>query len=338
MKLSKYHGAGNDLILIEDMEDRLRVTPPLVVALCDRHRGVGADGVIRIAPGMRTTYAMEYWNADGSWEAMCGNGALSVATHLYDRGRIDRTKFELETGDGLKRVALDVLGGSVVRAQVELGPVRLRRAEIPMKGPPGDRLVGVPWTVEGMRYRATAVSVGNPHLVLLGEADLGAVDLRRVGPSLEHHPDFPDRVNVEFIRVLDGDIQARVWERGVGETAACGTGACASLVAAHLLGETPRRAKVRFAGGDLEVEWTEDDRLLLTGSATFVFEADLDHPRGRAASSWTGLVITLGPPQPAARSGATQLRGEGPGPVADRVPVATVGLDGPARPHEQAVQ
>jgi diaminopimelate epimerase len=276
MRVSKYHGTGNDFVLIEDLEDRLRLTPPLVAALSDRHLGVGADGVIRIAPADGADFFMDYWNADGDVAEMCGNGIRCLGKYVFDRGLTDRTEVDVDTRDGVKRLGLEVAGGRVTRVRVDMGRPRLERAAIPMEGPRGERFVGEPFDVEGVPYRATAVSMGNPHLVLMGEGDPAEVDIRRIGPVLEHHRDFPQGTNVEFVRVVDGVVEVKVWERGSGETMACGTGACATLVAAHLAGAAPRRAPVRFPGGELEVEWTEDDRLLLTGPATEVFDAELE--------------------------------------------------------------
>lgn len=276
MRVSKYHGTGNDFVLVEDMEDRLALTSALVAALCDRHLGVGADGVIRIAPSERADFFMDYRNADGALAEMCGNGIRCLGKYVFDRGLTDRTELDVDTRDGVKRLGLEVADGKVARVRVDMGRPRLRRGVIPMRGPAEERFVEQPFDVEGAGYRATAVSMGNPHLVLIGDGDPAAVDVRRIGPILEHHEDFPEQTNVEFVRVQDGVVEVRVWERGSGETMACGTGACASLVAAHLAGAVPRRAPVRFPGGDLEVEWTEDDRTVLTGPAAFVFDAELD--------------------------------------------------------------
>jgi diaminopimelate epimerase len=276
MRVSKYHGTGNDFVMIEDVKDRLALTPELVVALCDRHLGVGADGVIRVAPSERADLFMDYWNADGAVAEMCGNGVRCLAKYAYDRGLTDRTELDVDTRAGVKRLALEVSDGRVERVRVDMGPPRFERGAIPMRGPADERFLGEPFDVEGTTYRASAVSMGNPHLVLLGDGDPAEVDVRRIGPALEHHEDFPERTNVEFIRVVDDGVQVRVWERGSGETMACGTGACASLVAAHLVAGVPRRAPVRFPGGELEVEWADDDTVFLTGPATFVFDADLD--------------------------------------------------------------
>jgi diaminopimelate epimerase len=279
LRFAKYHGTGNDFVMIEDLEDRVRLHPALVEALCDRHRGVGGDGVIRIAPSTSADLFMDYWNADGQVAEMCGNGIRCLAKYAYDRGVLKETEMDVDTRDGIKRLVLTVEDDEVAAVRVDMGRPALERKAIPMAGPPEERFVDHPFPEAGPHgYTATAVSMGNPHLVLFGPDDLEEVDLHVLGPRLEHHPDFPERTNVEFVRVVDGVVEVRVWERGSGATMACGTGACASLVAANLAGLVPRRATVRFPGGDLEVEWAEDDRLYLTGPATRVFDGELDEP------------------------------------------------------------
>jgi diaminopimelate epimerase len=276
VRFGKYHGTGNDFVMIEDVRDELELSPGLVSGLCDRHQGVGADGVIRIAPSDRADFFMDYRNADGDLAEMCGNGIRCMGKYLYDRGLTDKAEIDVETRDGVKHLVMHAEGGTVQTVRVDMGPPTLERGSIPMAGPPQERFVASPFPDAGPDYVATAVSMGNPHLVLLEPHELEALELPLVGRRLEHHPDFPERTNVEFIRVEEGRVDVRVWERGSGETMACGTGACASLVAANLLGLVGRRTTVRFPGGDLEVEWAEDDHVYLTGPATFVFEGELD--------------------------------------------------------------
>jgi diaminopimelate epimerase len=275
MRFSKYHGAGNDFLLVEDLEDRLTLTPDLVGAMCDRYRGVGADGVIRVARSARAPFAMELWNADGGQAEMSGNGMRCVAKFLLDRGLAEGTELDVDTDAGVKRVRVTLQDGEMVSARVDMGPPALERGQIPMAGPATERFVDEPFPDAGAGYRGTALSMGNPHLVLSGAEDLDALDLPRIGPPLEHHRDFPERTNVEWIRVEDGRLDVRVWERGVGETLACGTGACASLVAANLLGLVGRRAMLRFPGGDLGVEWADDGHVYLEGPAAHVFDGEL---------------------------------------------------------------
>jgi diaminopimelate epimerase len=279
LRFAKYHGAGNDFLLVEDLEDAVTLTPGIVVAMCDRFRGAGADGVIRITRSDAAPFGMELWNADGGLAEMSGNGMRCLATYLFDRGLVTDPVLDVDTAAGVKRVWMDVEGGRVASAQVDMGPPALERGLIPMGGPPDERFVDQPFPDAGPGYLAAAVSMGNPHLVLVGAEDLDAIDLRRVGPALEHHRDFPERANVEFIRAGGEAIDVRVWERGVGETLACGTGACAVVVAANLMGLSGRRATVRFPGGDLGVEWAEDDHVYLSGPAVFVYD-------GRLNPSW----------------------------------------------------
>ena len=275
MRFSKYHGTGNDFVMIEDVADKVELTRDLVALLCDRHKGIGADGLIRIAPSDGADFFMDYWNADGATAEMCGNGIRCLAKYVYDRGLTTKTELDVDTRDGIKRLWLDVEDGEMRSVRVDMGKPSLTRGDIPMRGPEQETFVGEPFPDAGPEYTATAVSMGNPHLVLLGAQDLARLDLRRIGPPLEHHPDFPERTNVEFIRMSGGsNISVRVWERGVGETMACGTGACASIVAATEMGLVDRRAKILFPGGSLELEWADDDHVYLTGPAAFVFDGD----------------------------------------------------------------
>ncbi len=276
MRFSKYHGTGNDFVMIEDLAGSLEPTPGFVAAVCDRHKGVGADGIIRIAPSETADFFMDYWNADGQVAEMCGNGIRCVGKLVYDRGLTERTAIDVDTRDGVKHLELTVRDGAVERVGVDMGTPAFARAALPMTGPAEEEFVDEPFTVDDMKFRATAVSMGNPHLVLIGETDPAEIDVRRIGPELEHSADFPQRTNVEFVRIEDGAAHVRVWERGSGETMACGTGGCATLVAAARLGLVPRRAPVIFPGGELIVEWAEDDRVFLEGPATFVFDGELD--------------------------------------------------------------
>ncbi len=282
MRFAKYHGTGNDFLLIEDMDDRVTLTSGLAAGMCHRYRGVGADGVIRVTRGERAPFRMELWNANGGRAETSGNGMRCLAAFLLDLGLSRDASIEVETPAGVKRVVATVEDGRMTRARVDMGPPGLTRGEIPMTGPAEERFLDRPFPDAGPQYRAAAVSMGNPHLVLVGAADLSALDLPRIGPLLEHHGDFPERVNVEWIRVEDGRIDVRVWERGVGETLACGTGACAVVVAANLMGLAGRRAVIRFDGGDLEVEWAEDGHVFLEGPAAHVFDGELS-PRWLAA-------------------------------------------------------
>lgn len=277
LRIWKYHGTGNDFVMLEDLDDERPLVPALVAALCDRHRGVGADGVIRVTRGSADgeDFFMDYRNADGSLAEMCGNGIRCLGKLVYECGFTTATELEVGSRDGKKHLSLDVDGAVVRNVTVGMGPPAFARRDIPMEGPPDLPFLTEPFEVDGRTYKATAVSMGNPHLVLFVEEDPDDVDVRAIGPRIEHDARFPEKTNVEFVAALDGGVKARVWERGSGETMACGTGACAALVAANEAGLVPARAEVRFPGGTLLVERTEDE-ISLTGPAERVFEATID--------------------------------------------------------------
>jgi diaminopimelate epimerase len=282
----KYHGTGNDFVMLEDLADERPLSAAFVAAVCDRHRGVGADGVIRVtraADGADAEFFMDYWNADGSVAEMCGNGIRCLAKLVFERGLTSSTRLRVDTRGGVKDLALDVRDGVVASVTVGMGPARLARRDVPMTGgDPDTPFLTEPFDVDGRTFKASAVSMGNPHLVLFVEDDPATVDVQRLGPLVEHDARFPNRTNVEFVAPAGDALAVRVWERGVGETMACGTGACAALVAANEAGLVPRRAIVRFPGGELVVERTDDD-VALTGPAVRVFEATLD-------ASWPGAL------------------------------------------------
>ena len=288
MRFAKYHGTGNDFVLIEDLDDRVRLEPGQVAAICDRHRGVGADGVIRIAAAAGAHFFMDYLNADGSVAEMCGNGIRCLAKYVFDRGLTRDETFDVGTRAGVKRLTLQTSGATMRTASVDMGPPRLRRADIPMVGRADDTFVQQPLEVDGRRYLATAVSMGNPHVVVFLDGDsVEGFPVRTVGPRIEHLPMFPVGTNVEFVHPMGDRLEARVWERGSGETLACGTGACAVGVAAAVAGLAPRRAVVEFPGGPLEIQWAEDDHVILTGPATHVFDGELAlEPVSAEAAAW----------------------------------------------------
>jgi diaminopimelate epimerase len=279
LRIWKYHGTGNDFVMLEDLDDERPLTSRLVAAMCDRHAGVGADGVIRVTkarPDVAASFFMDYWNADGSVAEMCGNGVRCLAKLVVERGYTSASELDVDTRAGVKHLSLDVEDGLVRSVTVSMGPARLARADVPMTGGDPDEPFRLePFEVDGRTFKASAVSMGNPHLVLFVEEDPAWMDVERIGPLVEHDPRFPDGTNVEFVAV-DGDgLKVRVWERGVGETMACGTGACAALVAGNEAGLVAGRAPIRFPGGELSVERT-DQQVFLTGPAERVFEAALD--------------------------------------------------------------
>lgn len=273
----KYHGTGNDFVMLEDLDDRRPLSAEFVAALCDRHKGVGGDGVIRVTRGRTDDedFFMDYRNADGSLAEMCGNGIRCLGKLVFERGHTTATELTIGSRGGPKHLRLDEDEGVVRDVTVGMGAPAFTRGEIPMEGPPDQPFLTEPFEVDGRTFKATAVSMGNPHLVLFVEQDPDQVDVRTLGPRIEYDPRFPQKTNVEFVAVDDGAVRVRVWERGSGETMACGTGACAALVAANEAGLAPARSEVRFPGGPLIVERTADD-VLLTGPAERVFEATID--------------------------------------------------------------
>lgn len=278
MRFSKYHGTGNDFVMMDDRNDRFVVEPWFVAAVCARGLGVGADGIIRIAPSGAADFFMDYWNADGNVAEMCGNGIRCLAKYVYDRGLTTKTEFDVDTRGGLKHVSIEVEDGLAARITVGMGTPTFDRKSLPMMGDPFDTFVGQRLDVSDRSFRATAVSMGNPHCVLFlgADDDLAEIDVPGLGSAVERRREFPSRTNVEFVKVNEGRVDTRVWERGSGETMACGTGACAAMVASSLAGLVGRQAEVRFPGGLLWVDWRAEDQVFLTGPAVCVFDGDLD--------------------------------------------------------------
>ncbi|HEX5937326.1 MAG TPA: diaminopimelate epimerase [Actinomycetota bacterium] len=273
LRVWKYQATGNDFVMTFDPEDGRPLDPEEVVALCDRRFGVGADGTIRVTAGSEGRPFMDYTNADGSLAEMCGNGLRCVALLLRDLGEAAETGFEVETRAGLRRVTFEEDG----RVTVDMGVPNFTKAVIPMRGPAWETFLDEPLDLGGgLVVRASAVSMGNPHLVLFVEDDPERFHVAHIGEVLERDDRFPEGTNVEFARVGSSAIDARVWERGSGETMACGSGACAIAVAAHEAGLAGRRTTVAFPGGDVDVERREDGSVTLTGPATRVFETTVD--------------------------------------------------------------
>jgi len=275
LKLGKYHGTGNDFVMIEDPDGEISLSERLVAALCDRRFGVGADGLIRVMRADDADFFMDYYNADGSTAEMCGNGIRCLGKLVFEHGLTGKTEIAVMTRAGLKHLSLHTRGSEVESVTVDMGHPAFTKAEIPMRGPAWETFLEQPIKAGGMTLTGSAVSMGNPHLVLFVDGDPEQVEVERIGPELEYSSMFPERTNVEFVVISDGQLNARVWERGIGETMACGTGACAVLVAANEAGLAPARADVRFPGGVLDVE-RRDDGVLLTGPAVRVFEGTLD--------------------------------------------------------------
>lgn len=275
----KMQGAGNDYVYVNGFAERLDHPELLAPVIADRHFGVGGDGLIVVLPAEspESDVRMRMFNADGSEAEMCGNGVRCVAKFAVDQGLVpsDSKVVKVETLAGLMVIGLfRDEAGEVVGARVDMGHPRLAPSEVPMHGPAGETATDIPLEVEGESYRVTALSMGNPHCVVFLPSVSG-LDLERVGPAFECHPAFPQRVNTEFCRIIDRrTIEMRVWERGSGETMACGTGASAVAVAAALNGLTERRVTILLRGGRLELEWGDDDHVYLTGPAVEVFRGD----------------------------------------------------------------
>jgi diaminopimelate epimerase len=243
-------------------------------AVSDRHFGIGSDGLILILPSTQADFRMRMFNADGSEAQMCGNGIRCLAKYVYDRGMTQKTTIQVETLAGVLALQLFPSHGVVDKVCVKMGEPRLERALIPMQGPEG-RVLREPLVVNGTMFEVTAVSMGNPHCVVFVD-DPQTFDVTSWGPHFEHHPAFPEGVNTEFVRVLDAQtFSMRVWERGSGETLACGTGASAVAVACYLTGRTGRRMTGHLRGGSLELEWDENDnQVYMTGPAVEVFNGE----------------------------------------------------------------
>jgi diaminopimelate epimerase len=267
---AKYQASGNDFLLVDEVQGSVGDLD--VPALCDRWLGVGADGLIRVARGASAPFAFRLTNADGSDAEMSGNGMRCLGAYVRDRGLTEATAFDVETTAGTRRVTLTDGGASVA-----MGAPNLTRAAIPMRGPAWETFLQQPFDLGGgLTVTASALSMGNPHLVLFVEEDPERFHVEHMGPALERHELFPERTNVEFARVGADGIDVRVWERGVGETLACGTGACAVAVAAHEAGLAPREVTVRFRGGPLHVARSDDGELVLDGPVTHVFDGTVD--------------------------------------------------------------
>lgn len=278
MRFTKMHGLGNDYVYVNGFDEQVDDPAAVARSVSDRHFGIGADGLILILPSDKADCRMRMFNADGSEAQMCGNGIRCVAKYVYDHDIARRPTLNVETLAGVLDLDLFVAGDAVDKVRVRMGEPRLQRAQIPMQGAPG-QVINEPLLVNGATFDVTAVSMGNPHCVVFVE-DVENFDVARWGPHFEHHDVFPEGVNTEFIQVHDREsFSMRVWERGSGETLACGTGASAAAVACHLTGRTDRRVTAHLLGGPLELEWqASDNQVLMTGPAVEVFSGEW-HPQ-----------------------------------------------------------
>ncbi len=269
-------GIGNDYVYVNCLEEAVDNPASLARMVSDRHFGIGSDGLILIRPSAQADFFMEMFNADGSRSAMCGNGIRCVGKYVYDHGLTDETQIAVNTLAGVKHLELHVEGGAVASVTVDMGAPVLDAALIPVVAG-ASPVVAEPIEVAGRQFEMTCVSMGNPHAVVFVE-DTAGFPVEEIGRPFEFHPAFPERVNAEFVEVLGrSEVNMRVWERGTGETLACGTGACATVVACILNGLTDDEVTVHLLGGDLRIRWDrERDRVFMTGSAAAVFEGEMD--------------------------------------------------------------
>ena len=282
LKFTKMHGCGNDYIYVNGFSQHIDADnkPELVRRLSDRHFGIGGDGVIFINPGKKAAFEMEMYNADGSREQMCGNGIRCVAKYVYDYGLTDKTSITIECFGAVKYLDLTLgADGMVSTVRVNMGAPVLRASEVPVLSD-NEQVVDEEIMVNGRTYRMTCVSMGNPHAVVFVDDidDMGKFEIEKIGPYFENHERFPERTNTEFVKVIDKNtVQMRVWERGTGETLACGTGCCATTAACVLNGRTDTKVNVKVLGGEILCEWDRDDNLVyMTGPAATVFEGSVE--------------------------------------------------------------
>ncbi len=277
MKFTKMHGLGNDFIVVDGLVETIveAELPDLARRACDRHFGVGADGIILALPSDKADFRMRLINSDGSEAEHCGNGIRVMAKLVHDRGHTQASRITVETIGRINVLDLNTEDGKVETVRVDMAEPIFDRGRIPMTGPAEEEAIEVPLEVGGRTLGFSCISMGNPHAVTFVE-DVDAFPVETLGPLVEHHPVFPRRTNVEFIQVLGpAELRMRVWERGAGITLACGTGACASLVAAARTGRSGRHATVHLPGGDLLIEWSDDNHVYMTGPAVEVFQGEL---------------------------------------------------------------
>jgi len=277
MKFTKMHGAGNDYVYVNCFEERVDNPEQVAIQVSNRNFGVGSDGLILIMPSSVADIRMRMFNSDGSESEMCGNGIRCVAKYAYDHGIIANKEITAETGAGILTLKLITDGrNKVERVRVNMGKPRLTRAEIPMLGEPTAQVVAEPLNIMHTTFAISCVSMGNPHCVIFVD-DVENFQVEKYGPLIENHEFFPRRTNVEFVQVISrSEVRQRTWERGAGETLACGTGASAVCVAGVLNGLTEKKVLNHLSGGDLELEWAEDGYLYMTGPATEVFSGEID--------------------------------------------------------------
>lgn len=278
MKFTKMHGIGNDYVYVNCFEETVDNPEMVSELISDRHFGIGSDGLVLIMPSDKADFRMRMFNADGSEGNMCGNATRCIGKYVYDKGMTDKTEITLETKSGIKKLKLFPENGKVKTVLVDMGKAIIKPADIPVLAD-GEDFISRKIEVNGAEETVTCVSMGNPHCVIFTDKNVDDLELEKIGSSFENHPLFPERINTEFANVIDGNtIKMRVWERGSGETWACGTGACATAVAACLNGHCKRDEEIRLMlrGGDLFITYKSDGTVLMRGSATTVFEGEID--------------------------------------------------------------
>lgn len=281
MNFTKMHGIGNDYVYVDCTKRELKKPEEIARFVSDRHFGIGSDGLILIKRSEVADFYMDMYNADGSKGEMCGNGIRCVAKYVYDYGLTDKKELTIETLAGIKELVLTIEEDKVAKVRVNMGAPILAPEKIPVLASK-EPVVKEPIVVDDKEWEMTCVSVGNPHAIVFLEEPVSTFPIEKVGPSFEHHKRFSNRINTEFVEVINRDrIKMRVWERGANETFACGTGACASVVAAILNGYCNKKVTVELLGGELEIEWKDaDNGIYMTGSATTVFDGQITLPEG----------------------------------------------------------
>lgn len=277
MKFTKMHGCGNDYVYVDCTNEMIENPSEVSKYVSDRHFGIGSDGLILICSSKTADFRMAMYNADGSEGAMCGNGIRCVAKYVYDKGLTDKKNISIETKSGIKELELTVEDGKVSLVKVNMGAPILKAKDIPVDVDT-EKCIDSDINVDGKDYKITCVSMGNPHAVTFIDEDVKTFPIEKIGPKFENHPMFPDRVNTEFVQVLNRhEVNMRVWERGSGETLACGTGTCATVVACVLNGLTDDEVTVHLLGGDLFIKYDrENDTVWMTGPAVIAFEGTIE--------------------------------------------------------------
>ena len=271
MKFTKMHGIGNDYVYVNCFEEKVDNPEKVSIYVSDRRKGIGSDGLVMIMPSDKADFRMRIFNADGSEAMMCGNATRCIGKYVYDKGLTDKTEITLETNSGIKYLTLFPENGKVEFVEVDMGKAILTPKDIPVNSDK-ESFISEPVEVDGKEYKITCVSMGNPHAIVYMD-DIKDLELEKIGPSFENHKLFPDRINTEFIEVIDSHtLNMRVWERGSGETFACGTGACASVVASVLNGycNHDEEVTVHLRGGDLKITWNSDGTVIMKGPAALI--------------------------------------------------------------------